>query len=148
MKRALIDRNDGLPVTAQCELRGVPRSAVYYEPKQAAHNDLDLMRKVDENHLGRPFLGSRRIVDALADHRVQIGMDGCGRWMDNVFIERLSRSVKYEEVYLHAYETGTQARASLGDYFEFYNTKRHHQALDRRTPHDVYQQDHQLPQAA
>ena len=75
-------------------------------------------------------------------------MDGRGRWIDNVFIERLWRNVKYQEVYLKAYENGTQARQGLGDYFEFYNSRRRHQALNRRTPDEVYHQTRSLPQAA
>jgi putative transposase len=69
---------------------------------------------------------------------VQISMDGKGRWIDNVFIERLWRSVKYEEVYLHAYENGTEARAGLAKYFDFYNARRTHQSHGYRTPDAVY----------
>ncbi len=69
---------------------------------------------------------------------IAISMDGKGRWIDNVFIERLWRSVKYEEVYLHAYEYGSQARAGLTKYFGFYNTRRPHQGLDYQTPDAVY----------
>ena len=65
-------------------------------------------------------------------------MDGKGRWVDNVFVERLWRSVKYEDVYLRAYETPQDLRAGLGRYFEFYNARRRHSALDRRTPDAVY----------
>jgi len=65
-------------------------------------------------------------------------MDGWGRWFDNVFVERLWRSVKYEEVYLKAYESLSEARKSLGGYFEFYNSRRRHQGLDYRTPDEVY----------
>ena len=65
-------------------------------------------------------------------------MDGKGRWVDNVFVERLWRSVKYEEVYLKAYDSIAAARASLGAYFAFYNAERRHQSLDRRTPDRVY----------
>ena len=61
-----------------------------------------------------------------------------GRWVDNVFIERLWRSVKYEDVYLRAYETLTELRTGLARYFDFYNTRRRHSALDRRTPDAVY----------
>lgn len=279
MRRALVDHDEDVPVTRQCELLAVARSTVYYQPVPAPQADLDLMRRIDAIHLERPFLGSRRIVDALgddgvavdrkrvqrlmqimgiialypkkntsrpapgrrvypyllrglvidrlgqvwstditylpmahgflylvaimdwysrkvlswrvsntmdsgfcvdavtealntygspeifntdqgaqftseaftgvlADHGVKISMDGRGRWADNVFIERLWRSVKYEEVYLHAYETGSAARAQLGAYFEYYNTRRRHQALDRRTPDEVYYQPESLPQAA
>ena len=65
-------------------------------------------------------------------------MDGKGRWIDNVFIERLWRSVKYENIYLHAYETGMQLRRGLTEYLYFYNQQRSHQALDYQTPDDVY----------
>ena len=65
-------------------------------------------------------------------------MDGKRRWVDNVFVERLWRSVKYEEVHLHAYNDIRAAKKSLGHYFEFYNTKRKHQSLDDQTPDRVY----------
>jgi putative transposase len=65
-------------------------------------------------------------------------MDGKGRWIDNVFVERLWRSVKYEEVYLKAYDDIRSARKSLGVYFDFYNMERRHQSLDRQTPNQVY----------
>ena len=75
-------------------------------------------------------------------------MDGKGCWRDNVFIERLWKSVKYEEVYLRAYDTARHARASLGRYFNFYNTRHPHSALDRQTPDRVYFQPQSLPKAA
>lgn len=65
-------------------------------------------------------------------------MDGRGRAWDNIFTERLWRTVKYEEVYLHDYGSPREARLSLGDYLEFYNQERLHQALDYRTPAEVY----------
>jgi len=65
-------------------------------------------------------------------------MDGKGAWRDNVFVERLWKSVKYEEVYLRAYDTVTDARASLGRYLDFYNRQRPHSSLDRRTPDEAY----------
>ncbi len=71
---------------------------------------------------------------------VQISMDGRGRALDNVFVERLWRSVKYEEVYLHDYGDGHQAEAGLARYFRFYCGERLHQALDYRTPAEVYWQ--------
>ena len=74
----------------------------------------------------------------LKEHDIKISMDGKGRWIDNVFVERLWRSVKYEEVYLKAYDDIRSARASLGNYFEFYNLERRHQSLDRQTPDQVY----------
>jgi len=75
---------------------------------------------------------------ALKSAGVKISMDGKGRWMDNVFIERLWRSLKYECVYLHAPETGSQARAAIGDWIDFYNTERPHSTFNGRTPHEAY----------
>lgn len=65
-------------------------------------------------------------------------MDGKGCWRDNVFVERLWRSVKYKEAYLRAYDSVSQAKASLGRYLAFYNQRRRHSALDRRTPDEAY----------
>ena len=65
-------------------------------------------------------------------------MDGKGSYNDNLFIERLWRTVKYEEVYLKAYQDGRDARAGIGDYFRFYNTQRPHQALGYKTPAEEY----------
>ena len=83
---------------------------------------------------------STAFTDVLKQHQVRISMDGKRRWIDNVFIERLWRSVKYEEVYLHAYESLIQARTGLKKYFQFYNTKRKHQTLKAK-PDQVYYAD-------
>jgi putative transposase len=77
---------------------------------------------------------SEAFTAVLRSHGVKISMDGKGRCMDNIFVERLWRSVKYEEVYLHAYESVAEARAGLARYFEFYNRERPHQALGYQTP--------------
>jgi putative transposase len=77
-------------------------------------------------------------IERLKAAGVAISMDGKGRWIDNIFIERLWRSVKYEEVYLHAYANGTEARESLTRYFAFYNAVRIHQIHGYRTPDEVY----------
>ena len=81
---------------------------------------------------------SEAFTGLLKREGIQISMDGKGRWLDNVFVERLWRSVKYEEVYLRAYDSIAAARESLGRYFAFYNSERRHQSLDRRTPDSVY----------
>ncbi len=81
---------------------------------------------------------SRAFTGLLEANGIAVSMDGKGRCVDNVLIERLWRTVKYEEVYLRAYESGSQARAGLGAYFDFYNTSRPHQALGYRTPAEVY----------
>jgi putative transposase len=74
----------------------------------------------------------------LAARGVRISMDGKGRWIDNVFVERLWRSVKYESIYLHAYETPREVRVALARYFAFYNAHRPHQSLGYRTPDEMY----------
>jgi putative transposase len=74
----------------------------------------------------------------LKDNLIKISMDGKGCWRDNVFVERLWKSVKYEEVYLKAYDSVPDAKASLGAYLKFYNTRRPHQALDGKCPNAVY----------
>ena len=81
---------------------------------------------------------SRAFTERLEAAGVQISMDGRGRALDNVFVERLWRTVKYEEVYLRDYGSGAEARSSLGAYFRFYNHERPHQALGYRTPAAVY----------
>ncbi len=85
-------------------------------------------------------------ISVLQAHQIRISMDGKGCWRDNVFVERLWKSVKYEHVYLHAYESVTEARTKIATYFEFYNHRRPHASLDRRTPDDVYFSS--LPQLA
>jgi putative transposase len=81
---------------------------------------------------------SEAFTGLLASRGVAISMDGRGRWMDKVFIERLWRSVKYEEVYLKGYESIPEARRELAAYFDFYNKRRRHQGLEGRTPDEVY----------
>ncbi len=274
----MIDWNNSLPVTRQCQLLSLNRSTVYYQPRAVSDDDLKLMRRIDEMHLLRPFYGSRRIrdwlweegydinrkrvqrlmrqmgitalypkantsrpgkghtiypyllrgleidrpnqvwctdisyipmakgfvylvavmdwysrkvlswrlsntlesdscVDALEEAisrygtpeifntdqgaqftseaftsvlktaDIKISMDGKGCWVDNVFVERLWRSVKYEEVYLRAYDSVMQARSSRGDYFRFYNVERRHQSLNM-TPDQAYLGEIMLPEAA
>jgi putative transposase len=268
-----------MPITTQCELLGLSRSAVYYRPRGVSELDLTLMRRLDELHLEHPFLGARKLArllneegfavgrrhvttlmrrmgleaiyrkrrtslpdkahkiypyllsgvaierpnqvwatditylpmprgfvflvaildlhsrkvlawrtsntltsdfcvealqealtrfgspeifntdqgsqftaeaftDVLKGHAISISMDGKGRWVDNVFVERLWRSVKYEEIYLHAHETPKQVNQALTRYFGFYNTRRPHQALDQCTPDAVYFASDELKQAA
>jgi putative transposase len=76
----------------------------------------------------------------LKRHGVMISMDGNGRCMDNIFVERLWRSLKYEEVYLHAYLTVAKAKAGIGTWLRFYNDERPHQSLGYRTPRQIYQE--------
>jgi putative transposase len=81
---------------------------------------------------------SMAFTGVLIDNGIAISMDGKGAWRDNVFVERLWRSVKYEEVYLRAYEGVSEARTSIGRYLNFYNGRRPHSSLDRRTPDQAY----------
>lgn len=275
----MIDRQDKLPLTQQCQLLSLNRSTVYYQPKKpVSDEDLKLMRRIDEMHLKRPFFGSRRIrdwleeeghdinrkrvqrlmrqmgmaalypkkntsrpgkghkiypyllkgldinrpnqvfcsdityipmakgfvylvvimdwysrkvlswrlsntmdsdfcvdaleeaierygapeifntdqgsqftseafTDVLKSADIKISMDGKGRWVDNVFVERLWRSVKYEEVYLKAYNSVAQARSGIGEYLKFYNTERKHQGIGR-TPDQAYFEEITLQEAA
>ena len=96
---------------------------------------------------GRPEIfntdqGSQYTSDAftevLINNGIAISMDGKGAWRDNVFLERFWRTVKYEEVYLKAYDSVAEARSSIGRYLEFYNGRRPHSSLDRRTPDQAY----------
>mgnify|MGYP001557110714 FL=1 len=99
-----------------------------------------------------PIRGGRLTSEAfsgvLKAAGIRISMDGKGRWVDNVFVERLWCSLKYEEVYLKAYETVAEARQGIGNYFRFYNRDRRHQSLDRQTPDQVYEDRLMWPVAA
>src|SRR5205807_2248011 len=86
---------------------------------------------------GSQFTGSA-FTGVLADNAIAISMDGKGAWRDNVFVERLWRSVKYEEVYLRAYDSVSDARTSIGGYLDFYNGRRPHSSLDDMTPDQAY----------
>jgi len=81
---------------------------------------------------------AKDFIDVLREHRIGISMDGKGCWRDNVFVERLWKTIKYEHVYLHAYDSVSDARAKLAVYIDFYNRRRPHSSIDRRTPDDAY----------
>jgi putative transposase len=87
---------------------------------------------------------SEAFTSVLLQRDVKISMDGKGRCLDNVFVERLWRSLKYDEVYRHAYEDGWHARSRIGNYFSFFNDERPHQGLNKRTPHEVYAESCEL----
>jgi putative transposase len=98
-------------------------------------------------HYGRPEIfntdqgsqfTSHDFTSVLLKNKIAISMDGKGAWRDNVFVERLWRSLKYEEVYLRAYDSVAEARTSIGRYLAFYNGRRPHSSLDRRTPDQAY----------
>ncbi len=81
---------------------------------------------------------SHDFTSVLLKNKIAISMDGKGAWRDNVFVERLWRSIKYEEVYLKAYDSVSEARTSISRYLAFYNSRRPHSSLDRRTPDQAY----------
>jgi putative transposase len=91
---------------------------------------------------------SQDFTGYLKDNEIEISMDGKGSWRDNVFVERLWRTVKYEHVYLHAYDSTSEAKTKLSQYFDFYNQRRPHSRLDRQTPDQVYFNSLPLKQAA
>ncbi len=91
---------------------------------------------------------SYEFTDVLKKSEIKISMDGLGRWIDNVFIERLWRSLKYECVYLHAYETGSEVRKGIKNWMELYNFRRPHETFGGHTPHEVYNQITNLNLAA
>jgi putative transposase len=90
---------------------------------------------------------SAEFTGVLKANDIRISMDGKGRWIDNVFVERIWKSVKYEHVYLHAYENVAEAKQRLATYFTIYNTERPHSSLDGRTP-DMTYFNQPMPQAA
>ena len=91
---------------------------------------------------------SAEFTGVLKANDIRISMDGKGRWIDNVFVERIWKSVKYEHVYLHAYENVAEAKQQLATYFTFYNTRRPHSSLDRITPDMAYFGQQFMAQAA
>jgi putative transposase len=91
---------------------------------------------------------SEAFTEVLEEHDVKISMDGKGRWIDNVMVERLWRSLKYEEVYVKAYESVREARQSIGTYLRFFNEERGHTSLGKRTPDEVYYSPQTAAQAA
>jgi putative transposase len=91
---------------------------------------------------------SAEFTNVLKANEIRISMDGKGRWIDNVFVERIWKSVKYEHVYLHAYENVAEAKQQLATYFNFYNTRRPHSSLARKTPDMAYFRQQRMEQAA
>src|ERR1700681_745591 len=111
-RRALVEREaPALPVSRQCRLLAISRSSVYRRPAEVSEEDC----------------------------AITISMDGKGRYMDNIFVERLWRSLKYEEVYLNAYASVAEAKAGIGSWLGFYNEERQHQSLSYRTPRQAYE---------
>ena len=113
------DRNGGLPHRSDRRFR-MPIATSFIEV---------LRRPIESDKFT-----SMAFTDALKKAEIAISMDGRGAWRDNVFVERLWRTIKYEEVYLKAYDSVSEARASIGRYLAFYNGGRPHSGLDRQTP--------------
>ena len=123
----------------------------------SAHFCIEALEEALSRH-GRPDIfntdqgsqfTSADFIKVLKAAKIAISMDGKGAWRDNVFVERLWRTVKYEEVYLRAYDTVGEARASLGHYVTFYKGRRPHSSLDRQTPDQAYlSQPTPIPAAA
>lgn len=88
-----------------------------------------------------PGITSPRFTGVLTGAGIRVSMDGRGRWMDNVFIERLWRSLKYKCVYMRAFETGSEARAGIGGWINYYNADRPHSALGAKTPNEAYRRE-------
>jgi putative transposase len=105
-------------------------------------------REIFNTDQGTQQFTSAAFTDALKEHEIQISMDGKGRWVDNVFVERLWKSVKYEHVYLHAYDSVLEAKRQLANYFEYYNTRRPHSSLGGQTPDIAYCGNGEWQQAA
>ena len=144
-----------------CVTIGLNRSSWHYRPVAESAENLRLVRLLDEQHLRRPFYGScnlamwlsqqaeilntdqgaqytaRSFIECLERRGIAVSMDSRGRALDNVFIERLWRSVKYECLYLHAFATVAELERGLKDYFEFFCSERPHQSLGFRTPAEV-----------
>ena len=99
----------------------------------ARHGRPDIFKTVQGSQVT-----SFALTATLKDAGIRISMDGRGRWMDNVFIERLWRSLKYECVFLSAFETGSEARSGIGSWIDYYNRRRPHSTFDGRTPDEVY----------
>jgi putative transposase len=104
------------------------------DPRQNVLHFSEILQSVTEPSRPTPdcFTPPNGATGALADAGIRISMDGRGRWMDNVFIERLWRSLKYECVFLNAFETGGEARTGIGRWIDFYNQRRPHSALGDR----------------
>jgi transposase InsO family protein len=132
----MIDPEHDLSIQKQAEVLDISRSSIYYQPRPVSESDLWLMRRIDQLHLDYPT--SEAFTGRLKQEGIAISMDGKGRWRDNVFVKRVWRSIKYEEAYLHAYQSVSEARQAIGRYIEFYNTVRPHSSLKALTPDQVY----------
>jgi putative transposase len=113
------------------------RLSITLEPGFCIEAVTEALARYDKPDQGSQFT-SIDFIKTLKDANIAIAMDGKGAWRDNVFVERLWRTIKYEEVYLRAYDNVPEARAGIGKYRTFYNTKRPHSSLDYQTPDQAY----------
>src|SRR5271166_5741435 len=131
-------------------LRGLSTPSLLAQGGQRLPHIFNIGRDISEAlaHYGNPEIfntdqgcqfTSTEFTSVLERCAITISMDGKGRYMDNIFIERLWRSLKYEEVYLHAYTSVVEAKAGIGTWLRFYNEERQHQSLGYRTPRQIYQ---------
>ena len=148
-RKTMIDRDHKLPIKRQAMPWKVSTTMDVHFCIEAVEEAMEKYGKPDifNTDQGSQFT-SQAFTGLLKDNGIRISMDGKGAWRDNVFVERLWRSVKYEEVYLHAYDTVSAAKAGLYRYFQFYNSRRPHSSLDRQTPDQFYFDSLPLPMAA
>jgi putative transposase len=121
---------------------GRPGDRIFARPARSAPHFRVPINTSDQEVLRRwvefTQFTAKDFIDVLREHQIGISMDGKGCWRDNVFVERPWKTIKYEHVYLHAYESVSDARAKLAVYIDFYNRRRPHSSIDRRTPDDAY----------
>jgi len=149
----VVQNHHHLSIRRQCALLHLNRSSYYQVSQGESAENLQIMKRIDEIYLQHPYYGSCRIQCALAEDGICVGrhrirrlcrhytkspMDSKGRWMDNVMIERLWRSVKYECLYLQEFDSIKELRHALKNWFTFYNEARPHATFNGRTPNDVY----------
>jgi transposase InsO family protein len=126
-----MDRTHALSITRQAQLLDSRTGSQSIPLSATQARDRSTQSGVGRRHKLYP-------IGVLRENKIRLSMDGKGRWRDHVFVERLWRSVKYEEVYLHAYESVSAARNGIARYMQFFNTRCLPSALDRRTPDTVY----------
>jgi hypothetical protein len=129
--------------SARCNTGGRPGEPSFARSDRSAFNFFALIINTSNQDVLRRWVEftqytSEEFTGALKARGVAISMDGKGAWRDNIFVERLWRSIKYEEVYLHAYDSVIHAKAGLERYIDFYNTARPHSSLDKKTPDEFY----------
>ncbi len=163
-RKRMVSKDEKLSIRQQCVLLGLCRTSLYYTASEETAENLEIMRLLDRQYAITPFYGQRRLqawlaekghleivnsdqgsqltsadyVELLKDNGIAISMDSRGRALDDIFIERLWRSVKQEYVYLNPCETGDELWRGLDRYFRFYNNERLHQSLGYKTPASRY----------